>query len=66
MKSRKRLSVHMSHRSLPSPFFKISIFCCVIVKFKEKDGAICDSISTVVFFALVEFRFLCEFSGNLI
>ena len=57
----------MSHRSIPSPFFKISIFCCFIVKFKGKDGAIFDSISTVVFFfALVEFRFLCEFSGNII
>ena len=52
MKSIKRLSVHMSHRSLPSPFFKISIYCCFIVNFLEQDGEKFDSISTVVFFCV--------------
>ena len=36
----------MSHRSLS---ILISNFCCVIVDFKEQDGEVFDSFSTVVF-----------------
>ena len=49
MKSRKRLSVHMSRRSLYTLSILISIYCCFIVDFKEQDGNVFHSFSIVVF-----------------